>query len=90
MGGCVKATHPTLKLITKRTENCLVAQGWIGNKACLVTIDTGACVTVARPDNVAGCLERKPSQCYRLTTVSGESPPILKKALVELTLGLWP
>jgi len=51
-----------------------------------VTIDTGASVTIARPDIVAGIPERKPSRAYVLQTASGETIPVLKEALVELTL----
>jgi hypothetical protein len=43
-----------------------------------VTVDTGAYVTVARPDIAAGYPERQPNQRYTLQTVSGEAPPNLK------------
>jgi hypothetical protein len=52
-----------------------------------VTIYTGTSVTIARPDIVAGQPERKPSRPYVLQTASGETIPLLKEALVELTLG---
>jgi hypothetical protein len=55
-----------------------------------VTIYTETCVTVTRPDIVAVCPEREPSQYYRLTTASGKPLHILKEALVELTLGRSP
>jgi hypothetical protein len=83
----LRPPYPTLNLTTKRTENNLLTQDWIGNKSCLVTIDTEACVTVPRPDIVAVCPEREPSQHYRLTTASGKSLHILKEALVEMTRG---
>jgi hypothetical protein len=51
-----------------------------------VTIDTGASVTIARPDMVVGQPERKPSRAYVLQTASGETIPVLKEALVELSL----
>jgi hypothetical protein len=35
-----------------RFEDRLIAEGWIQEKPCRVTIDTGAFVTVAKPDNV--------------------------------------
>jgi hypothetical protein len=47
-------THPTLNVKSERAENTLIAQGWFGDKPCLVTIDTEACVTIARPYIVAG------------------------------------
>jgi hypothetical protein len=71
--------HPTLNFITERAENRLIAQGWVVNKICFVTIYTGACITVARPDFVERNTKRKQSQRYRLTTAPGESLPILKK-----------
>ena len=52
-----------------------------------MTIDTGASVTIARPDIVAGKAERKPSKAHFLQTACGETIPVLKEALVELTLG---
>jgi predicted aspartyl protease len=64
-----------------------MAEGWIQGKPCRVTIDTGASVTIARPNMVAGQPERKPSRTHVLQTASGETIPVLKKALVELTLG---
>jgi hypothetical protein len=51
-----------------------------------VIIDTGASVTIARPD-IFGQPERKPSRAYVLQTSSGETIPVVKEALVELTLG---
>jgi hypothetical protein len=41
----------------ENTEPSLVIQGWVGDKLCLVTVDTGAYVTVAWPDIAAGCAE---------------------------------
>jgi hypothetical protein len=49
-------------VLTKGTEDSLIAEGWIQEKPCQVTIDTMASVTVARPDIVAGQPERKLSQ----------------------------
>ena len=64
-----------------------MAEGWIQGKPCWVTIDTGTTVTIARPDMVAGQPEWKPSRAYVLQTAFGETIPVLKEALVELTLG---
>jgi hypothetical protein len=52
-----------------------------------VTINTGASVTIARPDIVAGQPNRKLSRAYVLQTAAGETNSVLKEALVELTLG---
>ena len=52
-----------------------------------MTIYTGTSVTIVRPDIVAGQPGRKPSRPYVLQTASGETIPVLKEALVELTLG---
>jgi hypothetical protein len=50
-------------------KGSLIADGWIQEKPCRVTIDTGASATVARPDVVAGLPERELSQPYVLQTV---------------------
>jgi hypothetical protein len=44
--------------------NAEKAKGWVGDKRCLVTMDTGAYVTVARPDITVRWPERQPSQCF--------------------------
>jgi hypothetical protein len=55
-----------------------------------VTVDTGAYVTVARPDIAAGWPERQLNQRFTLQTVSGEALPILKEVFLTLTLGRRP
>jgi hypothetical protein len=64
----------------------LVTHGWVGDKLCLVTMDTGAYVTVARPDIAPGWPERQPNQCFTLQTVSGEALPISKEVFLTLIL----
>jgi hypothetical protein len=59
-------SHRTLNLLTEMAENSLITQGWIGNKLCLVTIDTGTYVAIASPNIAAGGSERKRSQSYRM------------------------
>jgi hypothetical protein len=59
---------------------------WVGDKPCLVTVETGAYVTVARPDIAAGWPERQLNQRFKLKTVSGESLPVLKEVFLTLTL----
>jgi hypothetical protein len=61
--------------------------GWIRDKSCHVTIDTGASLTIAGLDIVAGQPERNPIQPYVLQMASGKIIPVLKEPLVELTLG---
>jgi hypothetical protein len=78
----------TLNVLGQGTPDSLLAEGWIQRKACRVIIDTGASVTIARPDIVAGQPERKLSSAYVLQTASGETIPVLTEALIELTLGL--
>jgi predicted aspartyl protease len=68
-------------------KGSLTANGWIQVKPCRVTIDTGASVTVARPDIVAGLPERELSRPYVLQTASGETIPVVQEARVELTIG---
>jgi hypothetical protein len=63
-----------LRVITERADPSLVIQGWSRD----MTIDTGACVTVAKTDFVTGWPERLPNQRYTLKTVSGTALHILK------------
>jgi hypothetical protein len=51
-----------------------------------VIIDTGAYMTVARPDVAIVCPKRKPNQRYKLQTVSGTALHILKEIFLTLTL----
>jgi hypothetical protein len=53
-------------------------------------VDTGAYVTVVRPDIATGWPERQLSQRFKLKTVSGETLPILKEVFLILTLGCRP
>lgn len=47
-------------------------------------------MTFARLDIITGLLEREVTQLYVLPMASGETLPILKEMLVELTLGWRP
>jgi hypothetical protein len=83
MGGEPKTTTAEEDGMTNprgRNGNRLVAQGWVADKPCSITIDTGAAVTVIRPDIAAGLPEREPSTKCALQTASGETLPILKEA----------
>jgi hypothetical protein len=53
-------------------------------------MDTGAYITVARPDIADERPERQPNQRFTLQTVSGETLPILKEFFLTLTFGLRP
>jgi hypothetical protein len=86
-GLCIKAPHHALTVITESVDPILVTQGWISDKPCLVTVDTGEYITVARPDIAAGWHEREPNQRFTLQTVSGETLPILKDVFLTLNLG---
>jgi hypothetical protein len=81
----IKAPHHALTVITENADPSLATQGWIGDKPCLVTVDT----TVARPDIGAAWPERQPNQRYTLQTVSGEALPVLKEVFLTLTLKIW-
>jgi hypothetical protein len=67
--------------------NNLKVTGRIGDQPCIVTVDTGSSVSIARPDIAAGCPHRQAIENYCLRSVSGQSIPILKEAYVELILG---
>jgi hypothetical protein len=53
-------------------------------------VDTGAYVTIERPDIAARWPERQPHPGFTLQIVSGESLPILKEVLLTLMLGRRP
>jgi hypothetical protein len=76
-----------IKVLAEWAKGSLTADGWIQERPCRVTIDTGASATVARPDIVAGLPERELSRPYVLQTVSGERIPVVKEARAELTIG---
>jgi hypothetical protein len=57
----VRLSHYALTGITIKADTGLVTQGWVGDKLCLVTVDTGAYVTLARPDIAARWPERQPN-----------------------------
>jgi hypothetical protein len=40
--------------VAQGTNDSLIAEGWIQGKLCLLTIDTGASVTIVQPDIAAG------------------------------------
>jgi hypothetical protein len=52
-----------------------------------VTIDIGASLTITQPDIVTGQPRWKPSRVYIFKTASDETVPVLKEAVVKLTLG---
>jgi hypothetical protein len=65
-----------------RTEDRLVADVWMQEKPCRVTIDAGAFVTVARPDIVVGMPERRPGRQCVLQVGSRRTIPVVKEAQV--------
>jgi hypothetical protein len=68
----------------------LNAEGRIGGKKCLVASDAGALVRVSLSDITAGLPEMDPTTPYVLQMTTGQTLPILKKALVKLPLGRRP
>jgi hypothetical protein len=77
-------------VLAKWAEDSLIADGWLQERPCRVTIDTGASVTIARPDIVVGLPEGKPNLSFVLRTASGETIPVMREAHVEVTLGRGP
>jgi hypothetical protein len=68
----------------------MVTGDWVGEKPCLMTVDTLAYVTVARPDIAAGWPERHPNQRFTLHTVSGETLSVLNGNVPDSDLGAGP
>jgi hypothetical protein len=78
--------HYELTDIKRKHDTRLVTQDLLGDKPCRVAVDTGAYVTVARPDIVIESLERTPNPGFTLHTVSGKFLPILIEVLLPLKL----
>lgn len=55
---------------------------------CLVANDIGTSMTIARHNITAGLSHREHSWLYILQMVSEKTLPVLKEALVEVTMGL--
>jgi hypothetical protein len=83
----IKPPLYAVKLLAEWDKGSLIADGWVQEKPCWVTIDTGTSATVARPDIIVGLPERELSQPYVLQTAFGETMPVVKEAHVELTMG---
>jgi hypothetical protein len=64
----------TNSVLVKHGHDSLNTEGRIGGKSCLVTIDTGASVTVARLDVTTGLSKRDPTMLYVLQAALGDSP----------------
>jgi hypothetical protein len=71
-------------MLVREGDDSLNAEG---NKSCLMTIDTRASVTIARPDINAGLPERELTGPYILQMTSEGTFSLLKEALIEFTLG---
>jgi hypothetical protein len=59
---------PTFNIIADRADNSLLSHGWIKDKPRFITSDTGAFVTIARPDVASELPERTPNRRYTLQT----------------------
>jgi hypothetical protein len=79
-GAYIKKLHHMSTVMTERADPSLVRQGWVGDKPCIVTMDTGAYIDVARPDIATRWQERQQNQCYTLQTVTAEALNILMEA----------
>jgi hypothetical protein len=76
------------QITVERKHNChsIRVDGWIGTRPCLVTVDTGSCWTVLRPDIAEGLPERNITTATSLRGISGLGIPVIKEVLVTLTL----
>jgi hypothetical protein len=44
---------------TRKDDDSIITEGWIGDKLCIMTIDAGASVMIARPHITTGFSERQ-------------------------------
>jgi hypothetical protein len=54
--------HFTFNIPALRRDDSLFTNGWIGDKPCHMTTDTGVSVKITRPDIAIGLPKRKPSK----------------------------
>jgi hypothetical protein len=80
-GVYIKTPHHALTVITEKGDPSLVTQGWVGDKPCLMTMDTGAYETMAQ--NTAEPTLRTADSIWR-------SLPLLKEVFLTLVLGRCP
>jgi hypothetical protein len=71
----------TLYILAIRSDGISIANCWIGSKVCLVTTNTGATVTTARP------AREEAASSVHSTDGVWEDPLCLERGSVELTLG---
>jgi hypothetical protein len=55
----IKPPRYAVKVLAEWAKGSLIADGWVQEKPCRVTIDTGASAIVARPDVVVDCASCK-------------------------------
>jgi hypothetical protein len=76
--------------VSENHSHCtLNTKGQIGDKQCLVIIDTGASVTTARLDITVGLLERYLSKLYVLQMALGD-PPLPEQSVSKVDFGAVP
>jgi predicted aspartyl protease len=81
--------HMSPSGLANTTFERLRVDGWIGEKPCVVSVDTGASSTIVSPQMAEGLPIRVPASVTYLQSVSGDAVPVLQEALVKLTLGKY-
>jgi hypothetical protein len=69
-----------------KSNDSLNAKGWIGNKSCLVTINTRTSMIIAQPNITIGLPDRQQTWPYVLQMASGETLLVFIETLLELAL----
>jgi hypothetical protein len=69
-----KITEKPLSMSEKHGNDSLHAQGWIGDKPCLMTTDSGMSVTVAWPNITAGLPQRPTHAICPADGIIGDHP----------------
>jgi hypothetical protein len=77
-------------VVEKHNNDSCNAEGQIGDIVCLVTINTGASVTVARLDIIVELPERDLAMPYILQMASEEILSILKESVSKADFGAVP
>jgi hypothetical protein len=75
-------------MLTERKDSGLNTKGQIGDKSCIMTIDTGVFMMISRPNITEATPKKELPQLFDLQMPSGQTFSLMKDMLIELTLGL--
>ncbi|XP_063215566.1 retrovirus-related Pol polyprotein from transposon 412 isoform X1 [Bacillus rossius redtenbacheri] len=75
--------------LLRRGQDSLLLNGWINGRQCLLTVDTGASVSIIRSDLVSRDKLKRTPIPYRLKTATGDTAPVHGWLESEVRIGTW-